>query len=593
MNSPIAISKKEIFLLLAIIGFFCLYIFWGNRLYHINVFTYQHYYNFRLKHVVLLAPGLFVFSLFVLSIFPPRVLDKPFNYVMNLQSRIFLPLIVLLFTALTVAISILVFEGIPHIQDSIAQFFQAKIFASGRIVAVPPELGEFFDVQYIINDGEIWHGKYLFGQSLFLTLGIILKAPFIINPMLGGISLILIYYFAKEMFDEKTSRLPLLLAFTSPFYVFMCSSYMSHVSSLFFITLCLLCLIRSYRIKKWYYPFLAGLSFGFAFNTKPLSLLVITSPFFLYSFITKRKRAIRGKDIFLFCMPVLILVSSFFLYNHILTGDYFTTPYAKDDPRDSLGFGPDKGEFFYFGDGTLPGHSLRKAIDNTKIYFVTLSTDLFGWPSLSLLFIFILFSSLTRKKWDYLLLASIIFIVSGYFFYWGLGICLGARYFFECMPMFLILTVRGIERVSEILSKYASKNRLFKSVDMKEVVGFFVFFLCIINFLSYTPSRISLYHDSYWNVNADIHNQVEEKGIKNALVFVESQTYRKPHFGPDYYNAAFIYNSLDLNGEVVYARNLGMVKNTKLMAQYLSRNYYLFKKTGRAKGTLINLEIKK
>jgi hypothetical protein len=540
----------------------------------------------------LLAPGLFFFALFASYALPERLFTKPISFALNMPRRIFLLLVLLVSTAVTGATAVFVFEGIPHIQDSIAQFFQARIFASGRIVLAAPELGQFFDVQYIMNDGKIWHGKYLFGQSLLLTLGVILKSPWIVNPVLSGISLVVIYYFAKEMFDEQISRLSVLLCLASPFYVFMCSSYMSHVPNLLFITLCLLCTLRSHRTKKWYYPFLSGLLFGLAFNTRSLSAVAIAAPFFAYSIFVQRKRLVQAKQVILFCLPALALLCCFLLYNYTLTGDFFTTGYAKYDPRHGLGFGPDKGELTFRADGTFPGHTPRKGIRNTVVYLVALSTDLFGWPSLSFLFILILFASLTRSKWDYLLLSSIVLSFLGYFFYWGLGICLGARFFFECIPMFLMLTARGILLTPQILAKYSVTGKSLRPGVAQRAVGVFVLSLCTINIFLYLPSRVFLYGDSYWNVNADIQNQVKRRGITNALVFVESQHYRKPHTGIDYYNAAFIYNSLDLDGDVVYARDLGEAENIKLMAYHPSRTYYLFKETGRAKGFLVELEKK-
>lgn len=589
-----AISKKDFSFLALGITLLCLYFFWENRLGSFHFTHYVHQYRLNIKDLILLAPGLFIAALFISKMIPGGILTKPFNWVMNLQTGILLLSVFLLFTALTGMISIFVFEGIPHIQDCIAQFFQAKIFSTGKVALVPPNQGQFFDVQYIINDGKSWHGKYFFGQSLFLLLGILIKIPWIINPILGGASLVLTYYLAKEMFDEKTSRLAILAALTSPFFIFMSASYMSHVSNLFFITLCLLCTLRSFRVRKWYYPFLAGLSIGLAFNNRPFSALLIVLPFCGYALIALYKRLIQTKEIILFCLPALILLFSFFYYNYLFTGDPFTTMYTKYDPNSGLGFGPEKGEFSHFADGGIPGHTFRKAIYNTAKYFIALNADLFGWPSLSLLFIFILFLSLTKNKWDYLLLASIISIAVGYFFYWGLGISLGARYFFECLPMLLILSVRGFQKTAAILNKYFfSKQNLFKQIDAGQAVGLFVFFLCMLNFTVYFPSRIKIYSDSYWNVDSDIYNQTVKRGLKNALVFVESQTYRKPHTDPDYYNAAFIYNSLNLDGPVVYARDLGMPENAKLMAQYPTRKYYLFKKTGRMeKGSLVKIEAK-
>jgi hypothetical protein len=365
---------------------------------------------------------------------------------------------------------------------------------------------------------------------------------------------------------------------------------MSHVSNLFFVSLCLLCTVRSYRIRRWYYPLVSGLSLGLALNTRPLSALAVTLPFFVHALAPVRSRLVRAKDITLFLAPVLLLLAMFLLYNHVLTGDYLTTGYAKYDPRHGLGFGPDRGEFHFALGGEPRGYTLADAIDKTTTYLIVLSTDLFGWTSLSLLFIVILLLSATKNSWDYVLLFSILLCFTGYFFYWGLGICLGARFFFECIPMFLMLTARGILRVSQIVDTYAAKKMLLKAGTMGQAVGISVLLLCVANFSIYFPSRILLYSNSYWNVNGDIRNQIERENISYALVFVESEYYRKPHSDIDYYNAAFIYNSPDLEGEVVYARDFGAVENARLMAQYPSRDHYLFKRTEKAKGILEKVE---
>jgi hypothetical protein len=388
------------------------------------------------------------------------------------------------------------------------------------------------------------------------------------------------------MYDERPSRIAVLLALLSPFYLFMCSSFMSHVSALLLIKLVILCLIKACKRPEWYFPFIAGLSFGLAFNTKPFPAILITAPFFFYGALQLCRRTVGIRNIVLFCIPALIMFALFFCYNHVLTGNFLTTGYDLYDPHSGLGFGPDKGEFSSF---LHEGHTIAKGLKNTFRDFIVLSLDLFGWSGLSLMFLPVFFISQERNRWSLYLSCSIFLVAAGYFFYWGIGICFGARHFFECIPMFLILTARGIIVTPGIIKKHVLKGWQFELPEIKRAMGLFVICLCILNIANYFPGLLKTYGTSYWNVDSALHQMVLQKNFKKALVFVQSGTYRKPHTEPDYYNAAFIYNTPDLDGDVVYARDLGMSENRKLVAQYPLRQYYIFSRKPAEKGILKEL----
>src|SRR5262249_8824267 len=60
--------------------------------------------------------------------------------------------------AAVVASSLL--ERMPHVQDSVAYLFQAKIFASGRLWADLPPTPEFFEHEFVVMRDGRWFGKY-------------------------------------------------------------------------------------------------------------------------------------------------------------------------------------------------------------------------------------------------------------------------------------------------------------------------------------------------------------------------------------------------------------------------------------------------
>jgi hypothetical protein len=123
--------------------------------------------------------GLFVFgSLAVLGarLFPARsaervlqVLDREHGAGSKIAGGAVLLLLGLLLTT-----AIFAFARRPLLIDSVIQWFQAKIFASGRLYAGAPPDEAFFAVQHMLVDGGRWYSQYPPGHSVLLGLGAVL-----------------------------------------------------------------------------------------------------------------------------------------------------------------------------------------------------------------------------------------------------------------------------------------------------------------------------------------------------------------------------------------------------------------------------------
>src|SRR3990172_2430056 len=175
---------------------------------------------------------IFLIGIFFLSIFISTILKidlRTFGRsISEVSYKKFILTVVLLVFLLTSFISLFVLDAIPHIQDEIVYLFQAKIFAMGKLYVTPHRLKEFFDYEFVVNDDGKWYGKYFFGYPLLLSIGIILGVPWLINPLLGAISVLIISLIGKELFGKETSRFAPLLCLVSPFYLFISSTYLSH-----------------------------------------------------------------------------------------------------------------------------------------------------------------------------------------------------------------------------------------------------------------------------------------------------------------------------------------------------------------------------
>jgi len=162
----------------------------------------------------------------------------------------------------------------PNSADEYAYLIMAETFSQGELSVPSPLESKFFDFFHIINDGK-FYGKYPIGWPLFLTFGVLIKLPMAINLIFGILALILIFLTAKEISSTKTANITLLIASTSPYFIFNSASYFSHSSALFFSVLSFFIYIKNLRSSKISNFFLLGMTLGILFNIRPLDSIII------------------------------------------------------------------------------------------------------------------------------------------------------------------------------------------------------------------------------------------------------------------------------------------------------------------------------
>jgi hypothetical protein len=506
------------------------------------------------------------FSLLVIGLWPRplRWAEKVFVPLVEWGGRLrtgyFLAGLFLLVFVPANLVSYFVFEHVPHVQDSIAQLFQAILFANGRVSSPAPPHADFFEQTFVMNGPE-WYSMYPPGHSAMLAVGVFAGMPWIVNPLLGGLAVVLLYLLGKEVYGEVTGRIAASLAAVSPFVLFMSSEFMNHSSSLVFVILFLLGYARLVREPSWPAATVAGIGLGAAVCVRPLTAVALAVPFVVYALALVLRAPRRFLPPFvLLALSAAVPLAGFLAYNQQTTGDPFTPGYLS--AGHSLGFG--RGAWG-------PAHTPLRGLAHALIDLNALQKHLFEWPLPSLLLAAIPFALSRRGGWDWLLLTSWLSLVVAYFFYWFEHICFGPRFHFEAVAALTLLTAHGVHRLPEFL-----QTRLSLAVPSADVhrtttaiLGMCVFVMLATNL----PPLVMTYSDRYWNVSAQLYRAVEEKGIRNALVFVNSN-----------YSEAFLGNfqeGVDLRGDVVYARNLAGA-GPALMREYPRRRYYL------AEGAFLN-----
>lgn len=443
--------------------------------------------------------------------------------------------------------SFMLFEHIPHIQDSIAQVFHGIIFTKGMLTAPAPQYPEFFEfLHVIIGDGK-WYSQYPPGHSVLMMVGVVLDAPWIINPLVGSLTLIAIYALAKELHGEIVGRFSALLFLLSPFVMFMSSEFMNHTSALFFFILFLHQCARSLKCGTFMHGAFAGAAFGWLIAVRPYSAAALGTPFLVYGVIEvarrfdELKRSVAG-----FSLILAMFLTTLFAFNWLTNGHPLLFGYQALWGND---IGPGFG-LTGWGRFHTPLRGLLQTLSNLN----GMNKYLFELPVPSLLLVSIVFFTGTRNHWDYLFVTSLIALGGAFAFYWYQDWCFGPRFLFESAGPLIILAARGLDRLptlwNDILG-YSTSVRTIRQVTCATMIGLFT-----IGFATNIPPLVKTYGDAYWGVNRDVVQAVGEKGISHAVVFVESD-----------FGGVYTFNDPLLLGDIVYARDLG-ARNHLLMSLF-------------------------
>jgi hypothetical protein len=454
---------------------------------------------------------------------------------------------------LTNWISYFVFEHIPHIQDSIAQVFHGMIFALGKLTVPSPPMSEFFDFTHIINIGR-WYSQYPPGHSFLMMLGVLANAPWIVNPLIGSLTIVLFYFLGKELYGDAVGRIAALLGLFSPFILFMSSEFMNHTSALFFFSLFVLFFARTVRTAKILPAVLAGVSLGWLVNIRPFSAGALALPFFVYGAQILRSRFSSYKvPLLAFGVTLFLFVCILLGFNYLTNGHPFLFGYqVLYGEKVMPGFG--RGAW---GDPHTPAHGIHQTLSN----FVGLNKYLFEWPIPSLVFVMILFASMKINRWDVLLLLSLLSLAFSYLLYWFQDWCFGPRFIYEATCGVILLTARGMVRLP-----YVVKNILGRSISVRRIYGLticVVLFCTSVGLLSNIPALVRVYSSSYWSVNGKVLKAVQQRGLHKAIIFTKS-----------YYGSVVTANSPLLERDVIYVRNLDDL-NKQFMDQFPGYRYYL------------------
>lgn len=483
----------------------------------------------------------------------------------------------------------------PHTFDASAYLFMAKIYATGHLsVPIPPAIDRF-PGPFMVKFAGRWFGQYPPGTPLALVPGLLLGVPWLVEPILGTLSLLAIGLIAARLFDRRVATLTVILGALSPFYSYLAASYLSHAVALFFLSWGFWALLRFAQDRAdWNLP-LAALLFGMASQTRDQVALLYTGIILVGILLLYWRNIIANWHHWvipgLYAFAIAFAFFSINIYvNMALTHNPWETPRLLFYAPDHWGFG--------MGVGFYGEHTFAAGLVNLDELLTILSIDLYGWPFyFTLAFVALPFLTLRATAADWLLLISEIILTGAYVGYFYHGIYLGPRYLFETLPFLLILTAHGIFVLADASKTVATRIWRYSKTRPREPLTLInrvsipttllVLVLVLSNLMYFLPRQIEIYR-SFSGINnrsrIDL-NQIYHPSLPlhNAIVVTDDSL--------AYQLIYFPLNDPYLRGDVLYAFATTTADYNELRADYPDRRFYYINiaPDGSVQYTLLNI----
>ncbi len=438
--------------------------------------------------------------------------------------------VALLWSVIAVAgslwVSAQVYEGLPHLEDEIAYWWQAQVVAHGQLTApTPPGDPQSFLIPFVVDVHGRRFAKYPLGWPVVLGLGMRLGHPAWANALLAGLAVWLTFRLGALLWRPEVGVLAAALTLTSPFFWVNSGSLLSHplglaLSAAFAVLWLSWARAEVEAFPRWM-PWLTGATLGALALTRPWTAVGVALPFVFHGLWllwrgprAKRKAALQVAAV------AAAVAGLHFVWQWAVTGNPWCNPYTLWWPYDKVGFGPTVG---------VSGHTLHQAWLNTRFSLEVGLGDLFGWGRFSWIFIPFGLWAARQKPDAWPVLAVFPALVLVYGAYWVGAWLFGPRYYYEGLYSLTLLTAVGIFWLAGWPLRVARKAaaafpRRRAAVWRSAVVVGLVGFLVAANALWYLPRRLEMMHGLYGITRERLAPFLtpEAQALTPAVVLVET-----------------------------------------------------------------------
>jgi len=417
---------------------------------------------------------------------------------------------ILLTIGAVIIISLMIFVnfnymgGRPVSTDEFAYYFQGDLLKSLRLYADEPEHPEFYQCENIVFKDGKWYGKYTIGFPLFLAVGMLIRFPWIINPLVSIATLLFLFLLTRRLFNERAAYLSVFIAIFSPFFFFNgAAAFQPHISLAFALLGAAYYYFKTIGDFKIQYPLLTAIFFTLGTLIRPIDSAIWGVSFFLlsvYFLITRKDRkALLGR----FLIILFTALAGMFIIlsvNRAQTGEYMKFAFHSYQVGEVWGM-------------SAYGHNVFKGTWNIAYSL----TRMMAWSiPLFLEFAIISFMCKERKR-AFFLWFIFLFFIAFFFGWYALGhFEYGPRYLFTG---FIFLIPASSAGLSWILNRIGERVRSSITPVFAYILIMAIFSLSCV-FPRFFPVLKSQVHENTWVKFFDVTEKIQKESGKKIVVFV-------------------------------------------------------------------------
>jgi hypothetical protein len=328
-----------------------------------------------------------------------------------------------------------VLDARPLLIDELVQVLQARAFTAGDLWFTLDAHPEFRSIMHMVEQDGRWYGQFPPGGPGMLALGELVRAPWLVNPVCGAISVAAFANLLRWSDVRPGVTLGATLAFAfAPFVVFQSASHMNHVTSLMWLLIAAAALVRAVKTGSGAAGLVCGLGLGMSATIRPLDAATWALPAAAW-LAWQAVRHSSWRPFVLSGVGVVLPFAAMMWLNLQTTGGALT-----------FGYTVLWGESHGLGFHTSPwgeSHTIARGIALTAAYLNRLNENLYELPLPSLIapLVALALTRRTRNAERYLL-ASGALLLCAYFAYWHDGFYLGPRFMYPLAPIAALMTAQ-------------------------------------------------------------------------------------------------------------------------------------------------------
>jgi hypothetical protein len=417
--------------------------------------------------------------------------------------------------AVTALLGFFVYQWHPHVPDEVVYLLHAKYLAAGHLDLPLPPVPDAFSVDLMTYEAARWYSPVPPGWPFVLAIGAWLGVPWLVNPVLSGLCVVACHLFVRDVYDERTARITTILICTSPWFLFLGMSLMTHQLTLAAALVAAVAAARLRRDGHLAFGVVSGACIGLLALIRPLEGFIVAVLLGVWVLLSGRLRS-RILPVSVMAVVSIATAALTLPYNAYYTGDptYFPIMAYTDalygPGSNALGFGADRGLPFGALD-PFPGHGPADAAVNSALNIFQINVELLGWATGSLVLIAVMLISGSMRRQDVWMLLAILAAAGAHAFYWfSGGPDFGARYWYLVLVPCLVLVARGLGVIAGSFREARDRAR--------PVVA--VLAVCVAAVIVFVPWRSADRYYHYRGMRPGIREILREHDIGRDVVLV-------------------------------------------------------------------------